>query len=90
MLCKIKIETECDVFNRDVDVWGDDAPLTELCPYDSSFFNSPRLCGRGGGIAHSLQTLFKCHQTFDDPSYSSFEAQLFTVTKTFTVLIAAI
>lgn len=55
---------------------GDVAPLTELCPSDSSFFSFPRLCRRGGGIASLFKDTFKCQRTFDHPSYSSFEVQL--------------
>lgn len=69
---------------------GEVAPLMELCPPESSFFNSPRLTGRGGGVASLFNDRFKCELiSYGDP-YTSFELQLFTVNRPSVVLIAVI
>lgn len=68
---------------------GELAPLMELCPPDSSFFSSPRLTGRGGGIASLFNDTFKCKLiSYCDP-YTSVELQLFMINKP-VVLIAVI
>lgn len=58
---------------------GDLAPLRELCPPDTSFFSSPRLTGRGGGVASLFNDSFQCKQVLDGAAFASFELQLFTI-----------
>ena len=69
---------------------GEVAPLLELCPPDNSFFSSPRLSGRGGGVASLFNDSFKCKLISDYDSHNSFELQLFTINKPSVVLIAVI
>ncbi len=69
---------------------GEVAPLMELCPPDSGFFSSPRLTGRGGGIASPFLDSFNCKQILVCDSYTSFELQLFTLNKPSVVMITVI
>uniref|UniRef100_A0A669B7W6 Reverse transcriptase domain-containing protein n=1 Tax=Oreochromis niloticus TaxID=8128 RepID=A0A669B7W6_ORENI len=55
---------------------GEVAPLLDLCPTDASFFSSPRLSGRGGGVASIIKSCFKCKQIQSPGVFTSFESQL--------------
>lgn len=55
---------------------GDLSPFTELCPPQWGFLNSPRISGRGGGLATVFKNIFKC-KILPVKNYSSFEVQLF-------------
>ena len=49
--------------------------LIELCPADCSFISTPRLTGRGGGLAVVFKDKFTC-QMVSTESYCSFELQI--------------
>lgn len=49
--------------------------LIELCPVDCSFISSPRLVGRGGGLAVVFKKHFIC-QSMSAGMFSSFELQM--------------
>lgn len=66
------------------------APLTELCPPNTSFLSTPRLTGRAGGMASVYSDAFKCKQIFQDTVFTSFELQLFTMDKPCAFLVAVI
>ncbi|XP_078265968.1 uncharacterized protein LOC144599123 isoform X1 [Rhinoraja longicauda] len=51
---------------------GELAPLVELCPDNCNFFTSPRLSGRGGGLATVFKKHFNCRLLNAD-HFSSFE-----------------
>ena len=58
---------------------GDDIiALGDLCPPQCSFLNSPRLCGRGGGLITVFRNSFKCRFVPTDV-FSTFELQLFKI-----------
>lgn len=49
--------------------------LIELCPVDCSFISTPRLVGRGGGLAVVFKKHLMC-QSMSAGMYSSFELQM--------------
>lgn len=49
--------------------------LNELCPMDCNFISTPRLTGRGGGLAVVFKNRFICQSVSAD-TYSSFELQM--------------
>lgn len=49
--------------------------LIELCPAECSFISTPRLVGRGGGLAVVYKNQFIC-QLMNSNTYSSFELQM--------------
>lgn len=55
---------------------SDSCFLTELLPVNCNVLNSPRLSGRGGGVATLFKGHFKC-SVVSVGEYSSFEVQLF-------------
>ncbi len=65
------------------------SPLSELCPFNYLFLNSPRTSGRGGGIATVYKNNFKCSQ-LPSRKYTSFEIQLFMVDSVYSLLCALI
>ncbi|XP_032879310.1 uncharacterized protein LOC116974699, partial [Amblyraja radiata] len=69
---------------------GECSAFTELLPAGCSYFNSPRMSGRGGGIAVIYKSNFKCKQCTALSTFSSFEATLFEVGRSDTVLCAVI
>ena len=68
---------------------GDDSAFSELLPPSCSFFSSPRVSGRGGGLAAVFNTNFKC-RLLPIGTYSSFELQLFAVEFASPVLCAVV
>lgn len=52
--------------------------LNELCPMDCNFISTPRLTGRGGGLAVVFKRHFICQSVSAD-TYSSFELQMIKV-----------
>ncbi|XP_076597184.1 uncharacterized protein LOC143326976 [Chaetodon auriga] len=69
---------------------GECSALVELLPADCSYFNSPRMSGRGGGTATIYKNNFKCKQRTASSSFSSFEVTLFEVGRSDPVLCAVI
>lgn len=67
----------------------ENSAFSELLPPSCSVFNSPRLSGRGGGLAAVFKDSFKCRLLPSD-AYSSFELQLFVVEFTSPVLCAVV
>ena len=57
--------------------------LNELCPVDCSFISTPRLTGRGGGLAVVFKKHFIC-QSMTAGTYSSFELQITKVGRSYT------
>ncbi|KAL6460328.1 hypothetical protein MHYP_G00302940 [Metynnis hypsauchen] len=60
------------------ETWQRDADFThlnELCPSDSSVIGTPRLSGRGGGLAVVWKKRYVC-QLVNTDHYSSFELQI--------------
>ncbi len=56
---------------------GDLTPFADLIPSDCTFFNSPRLSGRGGGIVTILNNSLSARcRLVPVPAFPSFEAQL--------------
>ncbi len=53
---------------------GDLSPFSELVPSECTFFNSPRITDRGGGLASVFKRHFGCRRLPADV-YSSFELQ---------------
>lgn len=51
------------------------SPLIEFSPHDCSFFSTPRVTGRGGGLACVFRNKFKC-RLLSTVNYQSFEAQV--------------
>lgn len=59
---------------------GDLTPFADLVPADCTFFNSPCLCGQGGGIVTILKNSFSARCRLSPiMAFSSFEAQLLYV-----------
>ncbi len=69
---------------------GECSILLELLPAGSSYFNSPRTSGRGGGTATVYRNDFKCEQCAVSSSFSSFEVTLFEVGRSDPVLCTVI
>lgn len=46
---------------------GELSPFTELVPHDCNFFNSPRLSGRGGGLAAVFRNSYSCRCLSSSP-----------------------
>uniref|UniRef100_A0AAX7SWL5 Reverse transcriptase domain-containing protein n=1 Tax=Astatotilapia calliptera TaxID=8154 RepID=A0AAX7SWL5_ASTCA len=64
---------------------GEFIPFSELLPPDCAFFSSPRLNGRGGGLASVFKNKHEA-RLLPSPAYSSFEAQLLELTGSRTTL----
>lgn len=65
------------------------SPFTELVPYDCLFFNSPRLSGRGGGLASVFKKHYPCRGLMTS-SYRTFEVQLMQPTSTNSLVFALV
>ena len=57
---------------------GEFTAFAELLPPDCTFINTPRITGKGGGLASVFKSSFRCRQTPSN-SFSSFELQLFEI-----------
>uniref|UniRef100_A0A8C1UC21 Reverse transcriptase domain-containing protein n=1 Tax=Cyprinus carpio TaxID=7962 RepID=A0A8C1UC21_CYPCA len=68
---------------------GDNSAFTELLPPRCGFFSSPRVSGRGGGVATVFKDNFKC-RLLSINDYSCFELQLFLIEFTLPVLCAVV
>ena len=68
---------------------GESGILSDLIPDGCSYFNSPRLSGRGGGILTVYKSDFRCKQLSRIPT-ASFELSLFEMGHPHTVLCAVI
>ncbi|XP_039904293.1 uncharacterized protein LOC120744180 [Simochromis diagramma] len=68
---------------------GESLPFSELLPPDCVFFSSPRLTGRGGGLASVFNCKYKVRQ-LPCSSYISYEAQLLEMTASRTSLIVLV
>lgn len=55
---------------------GDLSPFTKLVPQGCNFLNSPRLSGRGGGLATVFKNIYLCH-CLSTQTRRSFEVQQF-------------
>lgn len=64
---------------------GELIPFSELLPLDCAFFSSPRLSGRGGGLASVFKNLYNVRQ-LSSPNFASFEVQLLEMTASTTTL----
>lgn len=58
---------------------GDLIPFSELLPLDCAYFSSPRLSGRGGGLASVFKNVYNVRQ-LSSPNFASFEVQLLEMT----------
>ncbi len=63
--------------------------LTELLPVNYNVLNTPRVTGRGGGVATLFKDRFKCSLVSVE-KYSTFEIQLIKLELTYTVYCALI
>lgn len=64
------------------EIWlkqGDNSLFSKLLPADYLFFNTPRLAGRGGGLATVFKSTLKC-RPFPSRDFSSFELQTLILT----------
>ncbi len=68
---------------------GDLSPFTELVPQGCSFLNSPRLSGRGGGLATVLKDSYLC-RSLSTGTHSCFEVLLFQLSLVNPVVFAVI
>ncbi|XP_049891926.1 uncharacterized protein LOC126384729 isoform X1 [Epinephelus moara] len=68
---------------------GESTPLSELLPPGCLFLSSPRLTGRGGGLASVFKSSFQCQQSLPG-SFSSFELQTFVLNLTSPILCALV
>ncbi|XP_039879700.1 uncharacterized protein LOC120728698 [Simochromis diagramma] len=68
---------------------GEFIPFSELLPPDCAFFSSPRLTGRGGGLASVFKNKHEA-RLLPSPTYSSFEAQLLELTGPRTTLCVVV
>lgn len=68
---------------------GDDSAFSELLPPGCSFYNSPRVSGRGGGLATLFKNEYRC-RLLPALVYNSFELQLFVADLDYPVLFAVI
>ncbi|XP_056586108.1 uncharacterized protein LOC130407337 isoform X1 [Triplophysa dalaica] len=68
---------------------GDLVPFSELLPPRCDFLNSPRITGKGGGLASVFKSTFHCREIAVD-GFNSFELQLFETHFPATVLCAVV
>ncbi len=68
---------------------GDLTPMAELLPRGYSYYNSPRLTGRGGGLMSIFKDEIGC-RTISTELYNSFELQTFQIMFTNPVLVALV
>ena len=69
---------------------GDLSPFTDLCPPQWGFLNSPRISGRGGGLATIFKNVFNC-KIIPVKNFTSFEVKLFLLVNCFqTPLLCAL
>ncbi|KAB5530630.1 hypothetical protein PHYPO_G00131520 [Pangasianodon hypophthalmus] len=68
---------------------GDLTPMTELLPQGYSYYNSPRLTGRGGGLMSIFKDEIRCRMISPE-LYNSFELQMFQIMLTNPVLVALV
>ncbi len=68
---------------------GELFPFSELVPYGCNFLNSPRMSGRGGGLATVFKDTFHCRSLSTGP-YNSFEVQLLQLVLVNPITIALI
>lgn len=85
------------ISNKDVDIlcitetWlsaGDSDCLLEVSSTDFNFLSTPRLSGRGGGVAAIFKNM-KC-RSLAVQDYSSFELQLVKIDSCFAIICALI
>ncbi|XP_042078658.1 uncharacterized protein LOC121814858 [Haplochromis burtoni] len=69
---------------------GESSAFTDLLPDGCCFLNSPRISGRGGGLAVVFKKQYKCKPLPLSTSPSSFELSMFELGRSHTVLCAVV